>query len=1188
MGYKEDITKIYVGYYDRAPDPAGLNYWIGRAEAGMSLSEIAESFSVQPESTAKYPYLANPLVASADSFIDSVYMNLFNRMPDDAGKAYWLSELAGGKPVGQMIIDIMSGAQDSDDGNDLTTLNNKVAVGIDFAEKASEISDLDYENNGAAKAAAADVLDGVDDTEASVEEGKQETVDFIDSGAGVGTTIPLTNGTDTGADFTGTEGVDIFVAGPGSADADDHTLGNGDELDGSGGMDVLRVTTGDDSINVSPTLTNIELIDARNPDWEQTRIDLSNSTGVTDVQLTNGRGSVFLDNASSEIDQHAVSNNNDWGNVSVRYQDGVDLGGDVNFFTNGARTDFWIGQDGLDVDTVNIDSSGSESRANIGLDNFAGGDPNPTTLNVTGDAALELNSWNSVQEGLTEVNISNTGGVDVNLAANEEDITVNGGSGDDIFHLDENEFNTDDTIDGGDGDDKISIQFGGGRDLTDEDDDGNPENDIVLGFNSSTSIEDAEFLAGGDVEFNASHFTSVNDFTVRENGSNTLNDVIVHDVENDDNIQIRGGSDDSTVNNAEFNAEGDADTLNVKVRDIDSVNRTAVDGFDEANITLDHDDMFMTDVEASNDTNVKFHGEAERLNLELIGNGDGSEDLTLDASGVETDGEIETDTNGNDETIYNAGDANWLTGTQNGDDTIIGTAQDDVIDGNGNFAPTTPVGVTTIDLNALDDLDADEDGAFDTAVDDDGLVSVTVTVDGRTITVAANNAEDAATLLAANISVLTPNGNPNVDTATADNGVVTITSTTSTAVNVTNLQAGVDPATYDATADATGAYEPTSPAASSVFTIDVADSGISVNDTYEITITDTDGATDQTETVLYTVLSTDIGADDAATAANVAAGIANAIIAAQADTAGDDDLGGVTVTRVGDVVTVTADVAGTATSVTAVESQDPAGIAVTTSNAGTDAVATETQTFETISYVGQGTLNIEVDGITATLNGAGAGTNTFSGDAIADALRAADVADGGIDTFTDADTGNGTLLFNAADDTAPTIDISYDYDTQVENQNESISVEEENGVTPPNVGGQDTYTGGDGNDVFVINSQLNEDGEVTAAGADEVTDFSDGDLLDFINTNTGGLEDNYAEGPLAGFGNFAGALSQAQSDFEAADTSATDLLYSAQYVEDEGTYIFVDANYDNDADGVVFLAGVNLSDLDDDGSFIAV
>ena len=282
MGIKEDITKIYVGYYDRAPDPAGLNYWIGRANAGMTLSEIANSFAVQTESTTKYPYLANPNVVSADSFITSVYMNLFNRAPDAAGKAYWLGELAGGKPVGQMIIDIMSGAKDDANGNDLTTLNNKVAAGVDFAEKVGEIGGLDYENNDAAKAAASEVLDGVTDAAATVDAAKQETADFVATGGGTGKTLTLTTGVDN---VVGTEKNDLIKA-------TDTTLTATDTIDGGDGLDTLQVAdiAGNSvDLSVASSITNIERVAWNSTsDLAGNALDLSGMAGLTDVNVKLG------------------------------------------------------------------------------------------------------------------------------------------------------------------------------------------------------------------------------------------------------------------------------------------------------------------------------------------------------------------------------------------------------------------------------------------------------------------------------------------------------------------------------------------------------------------------------------------------------------------------------------------------------------------------------------------------------------------------------------------------------------------------------------------------------------------------------------------------------------------------------------------------------------------------------------
>ena len=85
----ELIGQLYVGYFGRAADPDGLNYWIGQLNAGMSLQAIANSFAVQPEATALYSYLAAPEVGDPAAFVTAIYQDLFNRGPDAGGLAYW-------------------------------------------------------------------------------------------------------------------------------------------------------------------------------------------------------------------------------------------------------------------------------------------------------------------------------------------------------------------------------------------------------------------------------------------------------------------------------------------------------------------------------------------------------------------------------------------------------------------------------------------------------------------------------------------------------------------------------------------------------------------------------------------------------------------------------------------------------------------------------------------------------------------------------------------------------------------------------------------------------------------------------------------------------------------------------------------------------------------------------------------
>lgn len=36
-----EIVKLYVGYYNRAPDPIGLNFWIKSFDGGFGLDKMA-------------------------------------------------------------------------------------------------------------------------------------------------------------------------------------------------------------------------------------------------------------------------------------------------------------------------------------------------------------------------------------------------------------------------------------------------------------------------------------------------------------------------------------------------------------------------------------------------------------------------------------------------------------------------------------------------------------------------------------------------------------------------------------------------------------------------------------------------------------------------------------------------------------------------------------------------------------------------------------------------------------------------------------------------------------------------------------------------------------------------------------------------------------------------------------------
>jgi hypothetical protein len=158
---QSEVEALYVGYFTRGGDVGGTDYWVSQLNSGNNtIEEEAASYSVQAETVAQYPFLAHPLtatVAQIDSFIASVYQDLFNRAPDAGGEAYWESQLAAnlGNPysVGTFILDVIYGAQNTSAGQDQTTITNKVTVagfltevfagaGISFSATASPANTL--------------------------------------------------------------------------------------------------------------------------------------------------------------------------------------------------------------------------------------------------------------------------------------------------------------------------------------------------------------------------------------------------------------------------------------------------------------------------------------------------------------------------------------------------------------------------------------------------------------------------------------------------------------------------------------------------------------------------------------------------------------------------------------------------------------------------------------------------------------------------------------------------------------------------------------------------------------------------------------------------------------------------------------------------------------------------------------
>lgn len=135
--YDNAIQQLYVAYFNRPADPAGLAYWGGVVEAAKGdTAAVSAAFAASAEYKATYADF------NTTGTLKAIYMNLFNEAtPDVAGLAYWSDLVAKGTiSIDKAVSAIAAGAQ----GVHKTTYANKVLAAAAFttavntdAEKAA-------------------------------------------------------------------------------------------------------------------------------------------------------------------------------------------------------------------------------------------------------------------------------------------------------------------------------------------------------------------------------------------------------------------------------------------------------------------------------------------------------------------------------------------------------------------------------------------------------------------------------------------------------------------------------------------------------------------------------------------------------------------------------------------------------------------------------------------------------------------------------------------------------------------------------------------------------------------------------------------------------------------------------------------------------------------------------------------
>lgn len=158
--YFDQVQKLYIAYFGRPADPAGLNFWAQNIDAaGGNFDSAIAGFSSSAESKTLY--------ASKDTsqLVTSIYLALFNRNPEPAGLAFW---------VGQIDSNTLSGARaayeilNSAAPGDAVPIANKVAAANAFTANIDTNAELAGYSGASSAAIARAWLAKVDATPYSI------------------------------------------------------------------------------------------------------------------------------------------------------------------------------------------------------------------------------------------------------------------------------------------------------------------------------------------------------------------------------------------------------------------------------------------------------------------------------------------------------------------------------------------------------------------------------------------------------------------------------------------------------------------------------------------------------------------------------------------------------------------------------------------------------------------------------------------------------------------------------------------------------------------------------------------------------------------------------------------------------------------------------------------------------------
>jgi len=434
MSTATQLQKLYVAYFGRAADPAGLDYWVAQ---DTTTKAFASHMHGQDEFQSVYG------TKSTEAQVNQIYQNLFNRDADAAGLLYWTNQIETGalalaSIANDLIWNVENGHGSASDKSILAAKSTTADAYTDEI-RLSAAAILAYQPDSTSPwkagedfATAVTFMNTATSTNTpTAAEIKTSVTGLADADVGeAGSTYTLIGSKDE--NLTGTDDNDTFYA---------LTAGNltgADVIDGGKGTDkiVAAVTTA--ATTLKPILknmetVNIELAQGTAGTVHTLTLDFQDSTGLktVDVQNTtsddNDEDTIVIEGINADVAvviSDELGNTNKDNDYTVTYADsGTATDATVTFSSEKSDGTFGTltvgGIESLTVDSTGgkeanyVVSAADATTLNINASADSGGAVTTTAaktkwLNITSAADITVDDSGAAFAALTTVTIDST------------------------------------------------------------------------------------------------------------------------------------------------------------------------------------------------------------------------------------------------------------------------------------------------------------------------------------------------------------------------------------------------------------------------------------------------------------------------------------------------------------------------------------------------------------------------------------------------------------------------------------------------------------------------------------------------------------------------------------------------------------------------------------------------------------